>query len=213
MNHPILLTGFEPFSDHPSNPTQAVTERLKNKIINGHKVHTLILPVDFKKAPMILEELFGQQTYSFHLSLGLAASRKVLTPELVALNKMHCPDRPDNAGRIFINEELSARAPMALETTLPVIGLVEALNQAGFPAQLSHHAGTYVCNALMYHSLRFTQKWMGVTPSGFMHIPPDKELDPNSEWDLEKLTEAIELTLQYLSENTRPKSFWDLFKF
>lgn len=213
MKHPILLTGFEAFSKHQTNPTQWLVEQFKDQRINGYPIHCLVLPVDFKKAPLLLEELFRNQSYSFHLSLGLAASRKVLTPELIALNKMHCPQRPDNAGRIFINEELSQNAPLAIETTLPVAGLVDALNSAGYPAELSHHAGTYVCNAVMYHSLRITQKWMSLTPSGFMHIPPDKQLDPKSDWDIERLSCSLKTTLDYLSENTRPKHFLDLFKF
>lgn len=213
MKLPILLTGFETFSQHRSNPTQALVNRFERVQIEGHRIHTLILPVDFKKAPLILEQTFAQQNFCFHLSLGLASSRKLLTPELIALNKMHCPNRPDNAGRTFINEEISSNAPLALESTLPVAAWVEAMNEAGHASELSVHGGTYVCNAIMYHGLRFSQKWMGLTPSGFMHIPPDQQLDPQSSWDQDKLYRALEFSLQYLLENTRPKSFLDLFKF
>lgn len=213
MKHPILLTGFETFSNHPSNPTEELVNSFKARHILGHQVHTVILPVDFKRALTILEELFKQQTFVIHLSLGLASSRKVLTPELVALNKIHCPKRPDNIGRVFINEDISTNAPLAVETTLPVVAWVKALNDKGFEAEVSNHAGTYVCNAVMYYSLRLSSKWMGLTPSGFMHIPPDKNLDASSLWDQKRLQEALEFSLEYLIDNTRPKSFLDLFKF
>lgn len=213
MKHPILLTGFETFSDHSSNPTEELVNSFRASKILGHEIRVIILPVDFKKALTILEQHFKQQTFAFHLSLGLAASRKVLTPELIALNKIHCPNRPDNIGRVFINEEVSTNAPLAIETTLPVVELVKALNEKHFDAELSNHAGTYVCNAVMYYSLRLSSKLMGLTPSGFMHIPPDKNLDANSLWDQKRLRNALEFSLEFLLENTRPKSFLDLFKF
>lgn len=212
MKDPILLTGFGAFGPHPTNPTAEIALNLQGEMIAGHKVETLILPVDFKKAMEKIDQAFKQKQWRLHLSLGLSGSRKKITPEKFALNCLHCPERPDNIGRIFNEEVIEPNGPLALKTTLPAGDLVQELQSKGYESELSTHAGTYVCNAVMYRALRETTRIIAPTPSGFIHVPADKNLQPDSNWSEQKLTEAIKHALEYLINKTQPKSFWDFFK-
>jgi pyroglutamyl-peptidase len=42
---------------------------------------------------------------------------------------------------------------------------------AGIPARLSASAGTFLCNALMYHAMRACAEHAPATPCGFIHLP------------------------------------------
>ena len=76
---------------------------------------------------------------------------------------------PDNAGAQPLDQPIVAEGPAAYFSTLPVKAMVQAIRAAGVPAELSHTAGTYVCNHLMYgilHHLRDSH-----TRAGFVHVP------------------------------------------
>jgi pyroglutamyl-peptidase len=212
MVNSILLTGFGAFGPHPTNPTSKIALNLQGELIAGHRVETIILPVDFKKAMERIDNAFEQQHWRLHLGLGLSAKRDKITPEKFALNCLHCPDRPDNIGRIFDEESIEPNGPLALMTTHPAGELVQELSSQGYDSELSTHAGTYVCNAVMYRALRQTTRLISPTPSGFMHIPADQSLKEDSRWSEEKLTDAVRYALKFLISNTRTKTFWDFFK-
>lgn len=213
MKDPILLTGFGAFGPHPSNPTAQIALSLQGELIAGHKVEALVLPVDFKKAVEKIDDSFKQKQWRLHLSLGLSGTRTKITPEKFALNCLHCPNRPDNIGRVFHEEVIEPNAPLALMSTLPVGELTHHLQSLGYETELSTHAGTYVCNAVMYRALRETNRIISPTPSGFIHIPADQNLKADSAWSEQRLTEAVRKALEFLIHQTRPKSFWDFFKF
>jgi len=41
----LLLTGFEPFLDHPINPTEAIIKEIDGEIIRDYMVYSKVLPV------------------------------------------------------------------------------------------------------------------------------------------------------------------------
>ena len=45
--HGVLLTGFVPFGDFSLNPSQQIAEALHGERIEGHRVESLVLPVEF----------------------------------------------------------------------------------------------------------------------------------------------------------------------
>ena len=61
-------------------------------------------------------------------------------------------------------------APAAYFARLPVKAMLAALKQAGIPAELSHSAGTYVCNALFYSLMHALASRPGMR-GGFIHVP------------------------------------------
>ena len=169
----ILLTGFVNFLDHPYNPTQMVAEALNQTEIDGSKVYSHILPVSFKEACLEIKRLLEDEgPWDLHISLGLASTRTKITPEAIAINLIHNPERPDNLGHCAFLAPLLPGAPEALLSTLPHQKILEELKRANLPSEVSTSAGAYVCNAVMFQALHTLNKSI---PSGFVHLPPDKE--------------------------------------
>lgn len=82
----ILLTAFEPFLDHASNPTIEQAHRLTSETIE-----TMILPVVYEKAAQKVIEHAQPENYDFILLPGLAADRQTVSVEHHALNLMVTP--------------------------------------------------------------------------------------------------------------------------
>ena len=164
----ILVTGFEPFGSDPHNPSAEVASALTGASIGGFTVTTAVLPVDFNAVGSILHTLLATHRPTLLLSLGLAGGTDTLRFERVALNL--CDARiPDNAGAQPIDQPVIPTAPAAYFSTLPV-KLMTAAAEEHAPSTLSFSAGSYVCNAVMFHALHLTAGTGCRT--GFLHVPP-----------------------------------------
>jgi pyroglutamyl-peptidase len=56
---------------------------------------------------------------------------------------------------------------------LPLGDWAEKLRQRGIPAQVSYHAGTYLCNAMLYWTHYFAERDGLRTRAAFIHVPLD----------------------------------------
>ena len=61
--------------------------------------------------------------------------------------------------------------PDAYFATLPVKAMVQAMQEAGVPAEVSYTAGTYVCNDVMYSLLHTLATRHPGVRGGFLHVP------------------------------------------
>lgn len=178
----ILLTGFEAFGDHPSNPTLTALSAFGDQRIAGVQVLTQALPVDAARMPGVLEEALNRVRPQAVLLTGLAAGRVQLSLERAALNVLDFRI-PDNAGASFQDAELCPGGPDAYLTTLPLRAILGAWQEAGLPGYVSDTAGLYLCNQAMYlahhllthHPLTHHQLGPAV-PCGFLHVPADETL-------------------------------------
>jgi pyroglutamyl-peptidase len=104
------------------------------------------------------------------LCVGQAGGRAKITPEFVGINYADARI-PDNDGNQPVAEKIAADGPDAYFATLPVKAMVQAMTEAGIPAEVSYTAGTYVCNDVMYSLLHtLATKHPGVR-GGFLHVP------------------------------------------
>lgn len=196
----LLLTGFEPFLDHPINPTVDIVKELDGKMINGYKISGEILTVDFTKSGPQLLDIIKETRPDVVISLGLAAGRYKVTPERIAIN---CNDGPkDNRGYQPDGQAIMKDGKDGIFTTLPIKQMVDRLHEAGLPAAISNSAGTYLCNNVMYHALYYFEKNNMSVPSGFIHIPASHALAIQNKkipsWSHEDLTTAIRLCIECL---------------
>jgi pyroglutamyl-peptidase len=76
---------------------------------------------------------------------------------------------PDNAGQQPVNEPVVPGAPAAYFATLPVRGMVAAMQEEGIACGLSYTAGAFVCNDVLY-TLLHHYDGTGVQ-AGFIHVP------------------------------------------
>ncbi len=198
----LLLTGFEPFLNHPINPTEEIVLRLDGEQIGEYEVKGVLLPVDFEKAPVAILEAVREFAPDAVLSLGLAAGRTEITPERIAIN---CRDgAADNSGRALVDSQIVENGADGYFSTLPIRMLVDALNEKGYPASISNSAGTYLCNNVMYSVLHELKKKQVNIPAGFVHVPASHELvidekKARPSWSSRDLLEAVKMMIKTLS--------------
>ncbi len=162
----ILLTGFGPFSDIAINPSEVLVDQLRNHRRSRDDIQTdvIILPVDYKKAGVIIESLDFSKYY-FVFQFGVAAGRNRISLERVALNWIES-SIPDNAGVHESPQKMDESAPEALFNSLPLSGICRDLNQKyNNSVEVSFTAGAYLCNYVYFKSLAKTNRCL------FTHIP------------------------------------------
>jgi pyroglutamyl-peptidase len=164
----VLVTGFEPFAGDPDNPSGDVLPLLVEAWPGPEPLVTAVLPVEFGTAGDRVAALVAEHEPSLVVALGLAGGRRGVTPERVAVN-LDDARIPDNAGARPRDLPVVAGAPAAYFSTLPVKAATAALRGAGVPADLSHTAGSFVCNHVFFR-LQHLLAGSGVR-SGFVHVP------------------------------------------
>lgn len=184
----ILLTGFGPFLNHIENPSQFCIEALNGKVINNAEVVGVILPVEIDALMNSWPKDFVLEEYSAVICLGLAESRDKITPERVAINCLHNPNRPDNAGSEYSHKKISEDSEDAFFSTLPLEEIEKTL---GEDVETSNTAGTYVCNQVMYLLMQELKKRNLKIPAGFVHIP-----SAGSKWPQDKINKSVELVIR-----------------
>jgi pyroglutamyl-peptidase len=172
----IILTGFEPFNGRGINRSWQAVEAVRAE------VERVQLPVDFEKLAQLVPELVARRPRALVL-VGEAPYDRV-TVESIALNIIH-DQRADNAGRRGWMEPIRAGRPLALPATWDARRLLRAIDRTGIAVEISHHAGTYACNAALYHALDAAADLGLAAPIGFLHVPSDGIA-------VDRLTAAIE---------------------
>ena len=165
----VLLTGFAPFGGETRNPSWDAVQPLHGTRIDGHRIVTRQLPVEFGTSLKALRAAIRETTPALVLCVGQAGGRTQLSLERIAIN-VDDARIPDNADASPIDRPIVANGPAAYFATLPVKAMLAALRDAGIPTEVSQTAGTYVCNHVFYglmHALRARPSVRG----GFIHIP------------------------------------------
>jgi pyroglutamyl-peptidase len=165
----MLLTGFQSYAGRSLNPSEQVVQRLAGIEIGGARVIGHVLPVSYAELGARIARLIEDVQPRAVICLGLWPGTPMLRLERIAVNIADF-EIPDNVG-------LMARGPVveggaeAYRSALPIHAIQDRLLDAGIPAQLSGSAGTFLCNALMYHALRHCAEHAPAAPCGFIHLP------------------------------------------
>lgn len=160
----LLVTAFEPFDGAATNASLILLEKLKQQDWQGRVVFFGPVPVSFDEAwPLIQKEMANYPNIEGVLALGQAEGRKNISLERVAMNWKNA-GIPDNSGAQPRNARVIPGAPDALSTTFPWQKIGDSPDW-----QKSYSAGTYVCNALMYQLLDWSQREGKI--AGFVHVP------------------------------------------
>ncbi|WP_396617129.1 pyroglutamyl-peptidase I [Lysobacter soli] len=165
----VLLTGFAPFGGESTNPSWEAVQALEGEVIAGHRIVARCLPVEFDASLHALQHALDEFVPSLVICVGQAGGRAQMSLERVAINVIDARI-PDNAGAQPIDEPVAADGPAAYFTSLPIKAMLAALRNAGFPAEISQTAGTYVCNHVFYALMHALRGLPGVR-GGFVHIP------------------------------------------
>ncbi|MFM1943136.1 MAG: hypothetical protein RI897_2118 [Verrucomicrobiota bacterium] len=192
----VLLTAFEPFGGHASNPSELVANHLNNHTIEGHRIVGSTLACEFGKSLHQLKSLLHQFQPSLVICLGLAENRADITPERIAINEEDARI-PDNAGYQPISHPVVPDGPAGYWSTLPIKAIVAALRSRQLPASISYSAGTFVCNHVFYGLMHELTTHSSKARAGFIHIPPLRS-EPHhlNGLTLDQLTTGISLAIE-----------------
>ncbi len=163
----VLLTGFEPFAGDAVNPSGDAVRLIARDWDGPAALITDILPVTFGGAAARLRELIVAHDPDVVIATGLAGGRPSIGVERVAINLIDARI-PDNAGDQPIDAPCVAGAPAAHFATLPVKAVAAGIRAAGIPVEVSHTAGTFVCNHAFFTVVDAAAPG---TRAGFVHVP------------------------------------------
>lgn len=166
----ILLTGFERFGPHKTNPTQTLAERLDGEWFGDARVVGRVLPVSIGKIEAALDAAIEETDPVAIVALGLAAGEPCVRIERVARNGLKFP-YPDNDGKRPTGK-IDRKGLATRPANLPFAAILKRLLAAGIPARLSDDAGLYLCNAALWHLMARAEK----RPCGFIHLPSSPEM-------------------------------------
>ena len=171
MQSKVLLTGFGPFPGVPHNVSGAFAEALAaaaGSCFRHTEFEAACLPTVWQEAPLQLERLYYVHKPTIALHFGVSHLAKTIVVETTAKN---CTGRPDAHGAEPDMEHLLPGGAKELSATVPVGRLVARMRNAGVPAVVSHDAGAYLCNALLYHSIELMRVLRTDGQCGFIHLP------------------------------------------
>jgi pyroglutamyl-peptidase len=172
----VLITGFGPFPSVPVNATMTLVPRLAGTarlLFPGIRFEQAILPTEWDAAPAHLDKLVTRLKPDLVIHFGV--SRRARGFEIERRGRNVRALSPDACGAIPNDTRISARGPKLYASRLPVADIVVRLRQRGIAAFQSWNAGTYLCNATLYHAL--ATKRLRNVQTGFVHIPA--ELTPS----------------------------------
>lgn len=171
----VLLTGFEPFAGDASNPSGDAVLLVKEQWEGSEGLVVDVLPVTFEGAAARIRHLIAEHRPDVVIATGLAGNRDAIGVERIAVNLTDARI-PDNDGVQPVDAPSVAGAQPAIFATLPVKAIVRDILAEGIPAEVSHSAGTFVCNHVFFAAL----DEIGPTGTrvGFIHVPWDAENAP-----------------------------------
>ncbi len=189
----LLITGFEPFGGEKMNPSWEAVRLLPDEI-GEFVLKKIEIPTVFGKAGETVLKAAKEYNPDVIICVGQAGGRAAITPEYVAINIRHAKI-PDNEGNKPQFEQIIAGGAEAYFSTLPLQNIVNAVLTSEIPVEVSFHAGTFVCNDLLYTLLfeYFNTK----TKVCFIHVPflPEQTTDKPS-MELETIAKALRIAIE-----------------
>ncbi|HEY2761377.1 MAG TPA: pyroglutamyl-peptidase I [Pirellulales bacterium] len=163
----VLLTAFEPYDRWKANAGWLALVELTRNLPERPYVTTRLYPVDFSEMKARLEADLSAE-YDFALHVGQAPGSSRIQLESIGLNIGGSSSQSPDQYRTLVED-----GPVAYRSSLPLADWAVKLRRAGVPAQVSYHAGTYLCNATLYWSHWLTERMALPTQAAFIHMPLD----------------------------------------
>lgn len=171
----ILVTGFEPFGSHRSNPSWDAVEALPEEI-EGVQIVKRKLPVSFRRFSAPLEAAIEEERPDGLICVGLAGGEDKVSVERVGINLMEARI-PDNDGFQPFDTSIRPDGDTAYFSTLPVKRMAKAVESRGIACCVSYSAGTFVCNAALYTGLYLSSRRYRFMKCCFIHVPYDETME------------------------------------
>ena len=165
----VIVAPFEPFAGKRRNRARDAAQLLRGEELAGAPVEIVDLPVAYAAIPDAVRRLFARDP-SLVVLVGESEEARKLLVERLAVNVAHARIR-DNAGARPIDEELVVGGEPARKVPFDPRIAANAAIAAGCPCEVSSHAGTFCCNAALYHALGAAAQHPGRPRVAFVHVP------------------------------------------
>jgi pyroglutamyl-peptidase len=163
----VLITAFEPYDQWKTNSSWLSLVRLTHDLPGEPTVTTRLYPVDFAEVKRRLAEDL-KANYDCVLHLGQAPGRGRIVLEAVGVNIGGSSSQTGDQYRPLVDD-----GPVAYQSELPLDHWAIMLRREGIPADVSYHAGTFLCNATLYYSHYVCEALALSTRVAFIHLPLD----------------------------------------
>lgn len=166
----LLATGFDSFPGVEGNPSSALMTALGMRGSHfarlGIQLETQVLPVVYEGLPERLATLVRESRPQAILHFGVAARRTSISIETRARNfvNVHVADA---RGKRPASPVLDKNRPGTISVRIPADQIAAQIRAAGIAAKTSRNAGSYLCNAVLFHTLTLNAD----IAAGFIHIP------------------------------------------
>ncbi len=163
----VLITAFEPYAEWPENSSWLTLVELTKNLPDTPRVTTRLYPVDLA---IVRQRLAADlaENYDYALHLGQSPGSGQVRLEAIGINIANEPNQQPSK-----HQTLVADGPVAYQSPLPLADWAEKLRNACIPSSVSHHAGTYLCNATLYLSQYLAERDGLKTRSALVHLPLD----------------------------------------
>ncbi|MGW7447754.1 pyroglutamyl-peptidase I [Kitasatospora sp. NPDC054795] len=167
----VLLTAFEPFGRDPLNSSLEAGRLVAAGPPAGVALEFAGLPWAFGDSIAELRRAVARFEPDLVIATGQGGNRPDLTVERVAINLDDAVRTADRKGHQPLDQPVVPDGPAAYFSSLPVKACVEAVQQAGIPATVSHTAGTHLCNHVFYGLAHLIATERPELRGGFARLP------------------------------------------
>lgn len=163
----VLITAFEPYDRWKANSSWLTLVKLTQSLPSQPVITTRLYPVDFAAVKeKLANDLKAEYDYALHLGQAPGSTRIQL--ESIAINVGGSSAQSPDQFRPLVEG-----GPIAYRSPLPLGDWAVRLREARLPAEVSYHAGTYLCNATLYFSCYLAERMGLATKAAFVHLPLD----------------------------------------
>lgn len=194
----VLLTAYGPYDEWPVNASWLVMQEVTRELPETLDVTTRLYPVHFQEVEARLRSDLADD-FDVAIHLGQAPGSGRIALEQIGVNVARERDQRPEQARL-----LAVEGPPAYASRLPLGDWARQIREAGIPAEVSHHAGTYLCNAALYLAHHIAAEQGKSTQATFLHLPIDPSQAIASHRDLASLpaeitAHAVRLILQAIA--------------
>ena len=168
----VLITGFDAFGGAKVNPAEQVVRLLEAAPPADTFEHSdfVVLPTTYRRAGELAVATMRAAKPHAVVMFGLSAAHPSVRVERFALNIADCP-QPDNDGRVCYGSAIVAEGREAYTSQLDLDLVRAELEDGGVVAEVSNHAGTFLCNYSYYRILHEIESAGMATAALFVHLP------------------------------------------
>ena len=176
-NMKLLTTGFGEFPGVPINLTGDLVAEWRENQPNWpfSAMYFEVLPTSYEHAGARVARLIQDLDPDHVLMLGIGGVRGTIQLERFAVN-IDDSILADVFGEVRQGLPIASDCPAALMTRTDLVRLRDLLVSKGTLAEISNHAGSYVCNHAYFVALREAALAKKLTRVLFAHLPGGYEI-------------------------------------